>query len=325
MPLVCPACPARSERGLELHALAVESGDAPEVVDGVLRCTNCGRRHPVIGGVPLIVPDLAEALRSAGPSLLARDLPPEVLAVLAAAGPDEAPIAHEAALVGSFLDSSWGDCAEPPPDGPGTAFGFGALASKLAGRAGARVRRAIELGCGVGRGLSLLARGAELTVGLDAGPAALRYARRILAGLDTPYPRRAIGRSFAPAVIRAGPLATPGVQLLCADALSASLAPGSFDRVAALNLIDAVRSPQALLDVAEGLLAPGGELLLAAPYAWKSDEMAGPDPAAAVRAALEQRGLRIEDEDRHVPWALRRDARSASVFDVHWIRARKPV
>ena len=334
LPLVCPACAARTERGIELRSLEVERGlklDGGEVVEGILRCTGCPRRYPILDGVPVVVRDLAALLSTAAFSLLGRDVAPEVLGLLAeSAGSDQAPVAHEAMLASSYLDASWGDRAEPRPDGPGEPFGFAALAGKLASREGARVGRAVELGCGVGRGLAQIARGADLAIGLDASPWALRCARRLLAGERLAYARRSSGRTFFPAAIEPGSLAAPAAQLLCADALSPPLTPGTFDRVVALNLLDTVRSPLQLLDVAVALLARGGELLVAAPYAWKSaltedhELLQFRDPAAALRREVEARGLRIEDEDLHVPWTLRRDARAASLYDVHYLLARKP-
>ncbi len=329
LPLVCPACAARSERGLELRTLAVEARvalEGGELLEGVLRCTGCARRYPVLDGTPAIFRDLAPVAAS----LLSRPAPPEVVGLLAESGTDDSPVAREAASLGSYLDASWGDCAEPPPEGPSGVFGFAALAGKLEARANKRVGRALELGCGVGRALSLLARGADLCVGLDSSPAALRCARRILAGGELAYARRITGRRYGRATIQARAHAAAGVQLFCADASSPPLAPASFDRVAALNLLDTVHSPGHLLQVAAGLVAPGGELLLCAPYAWKSgiteeaERLPGDDPARAIREALERLGLALVEEDLHVPWLLRRDARAASAYDVHWLRATRP-
>ena len=107
----------------------------------------------------------------------------------------------------------------------------------------------------------------------------------------------------------------------------------AFERVVALNVLDAVASPPQVVAVADGLCAPGGEIILASPYAWQAGIVAdehrfgGDDPAGALRRrlvegdALEAR-YTIEDE-AELPWTLRRDARSAVVYSVHWLRARK--
>src|SRR5262249_12616240 len=106
------------------------------------------------------------------------------------------------------------------------------------------------------------------------------------------------------------------------------LAPESFDRVAALNLLDAVHDPGRLMDVAVTLCSPGGEVIFASPYAWQSSHVGeahrigGADPPAAVRARRGAAACTVEDEDE-LSSTLRRDARSAVVYRPHGLRARK--
>ena len=112
------------------------------------------------------------------------------------------------------------------------------------------------------------------------------------------------------------------------------LVPRSFDRVVALNVLDAVPSPPQIVAVADGLCAPGGELILASPYAWQSGIVAdehrfgGADPAGAICVAGSSTAMALEaryiiEDEAELPWTLRRDARSAVVYRVHWLRARK--
>ena len=300
--------------------------EGDELIEGILRCTGCARRFPVVDGIPVLLRDPGEA-HALG--LLSQPLDPEVAAVLAQGAPDDAPLPHALSQLGSYLDSQWGDRADPPPDGPSPPFGFAALASKLRKVSSTRVPRCLELGCGVGRGVSVLSRGADLVAGVDKSPWALRLARRILRGDELRYPRRATGRSYRPAAVRAADQGAPGAQLLCADAVAPPFVPGTFDRTVALNLLDSVRSPRELLHHVDQLTAPGGEIVLASPYAWRSgitdeeERLGGADPAAAVRAEAASLGWTLVEDDDQVPWTLRRDARSASLYSVHWLRARK--
>jgi hypothetical protein len=170
-------------------------------------------------------------------------------------------------------------------------------------------------------------------VGVDLHFGALRRARRLLAGESVRYPRRVVGRCYAAATVAAGSLATSTVDLVCADVLDPPLVPGNFGRVVALNVLDSVRRPAQALAVADHLCSVGGELLLASPFTWQSgivDEdarLGGDDPAAALRALLERgAGLsaayRVEEEC-DLDWWLRRDARSAHLYTVRWLRSRK--
>ena len=335
LPLICPICRSRTAAGLDLHTLAVETvarEAGGEILQGVLRCENvsCRHRFPIVDGIAILVADLSRFLQGQLAFVVERDLAPEVCELLALAGPDDAPYARLTEHLSTYVDAHWGDRAEPPPDGPrGTpAFGMHELAARVAGRS-RRVKSAVELGCSVGRGLAELARNADEVVGIDLHFGALRRARRVLSGDPLAYARRQVGRHYAPATARAGELAAPRVTLICGDALDPPLAPGFFDRVAALNLLDAVVDPPQLLDVLDGLCAPGGELLIASPYSWQSgttDEerrIGAGDPAAELGRRLRDKGFRVDDE-AELLWWLRRDARSGHAYSVHWIAAGKP-
>lgn len=259
-------------------------------------------------GIPVLFRDLSQADPAALFAPLDR---PSLLGALAAAGPDGAPVPHLVEQLSSYL--------------PSWETGFEVLAARL--RALPRTGLALELGCGVGRGLFELSRTADAVVGLDRSGAFLRAARVLLSGAELPYARRMAGRSYAPAVARA-PSAVGNVQLVCGDALDPPFAPAQFGRAVALNLLDAVRSPRALLHHLHQLVEPGGDIVLASPYAWRDDvvdageRLGGVDPAASLRDEVRKLGWSVEDE-ADLAWTLRRDARAQSVFQTHWLRARR--
>ncbi len=371
LPLICPACRRLTERGRELFTLSlvhilrclpasaeqlatsVTNTAAVEVEEGILACDNplCGRRYPIVGGVPIILPSLEAVGGATGGASLGgllsgqlaalAALPPELATLLALDGPDDAPLPRLLEHLSIYLDAHFGDRATPPPDGPGgqtAGWGSRELMTTLAARAAAPVACAVELGCSVGRGLVELSRGAQLVVGVDLHLGALLAARRLLHGESLRYARRTLGRHYTLAEIAAGPPLSSRVALICGDALDPPLVPHGFARVVACNLLDSVRSPAGLLSVLDGLCEPGGELILSSPYSWQSgvvDEgarLGGAAPAADLRAILHSggRGLAagleaaytIED-DRDLRWELRRDARSAHAYAVHYLRARK--
>ena len=321
--VVCPGCRTLAPDGSRLDVRTLERAGE------LLRCA-CGRCYPVIDGVPIVLADPAAFLRAEIASVVERDLDPAVMAALVEAGPDDAPYPRLLEHLSTYLDAHWGAQATPPVDD-----GAAALAARIAARASAPVDLAVELGCSVGRFVSELARGADHVVGLDLQPAAVRRARRLLDGAPLAYARREVGRHYLPAVITPGDRAVPAGRrtLLCADALDPPLIPGVYGRVLALNLLDSVHDPRQLLGVVDLLCRPGGEIILASPYAWQSGvvddrhRLGGADPAAALvallRAGTGLSGRYVVEDEAELAWPLRRDARTQVTYRTHYLRARK--
>src|SRR5882672_9678362 len=187
--LVCPGCRTRTADRIDVRTLA-RAGD-------LLVC-ECGRRYPVIDGVPIVVADARGLFRKDIAALIERDLPPEVAALLAEAGPDDAPWPRLLEHLSIYLDAHWGDRAVPPPDGPGAELATSAIIERIAARSLDRVELAVELGCSVGRIVAELARGAERVIGLDLQFGAVRRARPTLAPARVRAGRRAQPARFRP-------------------------------------------------------------------------------------------------------------------------------
>jgi SAM-dependent methyltransferase len=344
--MVCPRC-RRVEAGqLRVAPLApgeVWSARGDEIEEGALRCTDprCGFAHPVIDGIPVVLADpgpwwqdarrrmtraavrtseLAELLEDRLP--VSRRLPPE----------------EDVGRIGCNMAAHYG-AGEPAPRGKGSSPSppWERLVSSLrAGDGEQTFRRSLDLGCGVGRMAFELARLSDVAVGLDSDLECLRRARRVqrtgvaewrgLAGA-----RRLSSRRVAFA-------APPNAEFMVADALDPPFEAGGFDAVTAVNLLDSVRVPTTLLGQMNGLLARGGRLLTACPYAWRADvtppeewlDWGDGDEADIVRGILEGRvlpqlgcRLRILEEQREVPWPLVHHARYQSVFSLHVLCAAK--
>jgi len=314
--LICPGCRTLRDGRLDVRTLE-RDGD-------VLRC-DCGRRYPIVDGVPIVLGEPMGYLRGEAMTVVERDLSPEVAALLVETVPDDAPYARLLEHLSIYLDAHWGDRADPP-----TGLALGAVLDRLG--ALPRVEHACELGCSAGRIVAELAKQADHVVGLDLQFGTVRRARQLLAGEAIRYGRRMIGRSYAPVRITPGELASDRVTLLCGDALDPPLIPRAFDRVVALNLMDSVANPRQLLSVIDGLCDHGGEIILGCPYSWQSQVLpehhrfGGADPGAALRALLTGGELTARYEivdEADLAWTLRRDARSTLTYRIDYLRARK--
>ena len=86
----------------------------------------------------------------------------------------------------------------------------------------------------------------------------LRLARQVVTAGEVVYPRRRIGVVYDRRRFQV-PVAVPELlDFWACDALALPFAPGRFAVVSALNVLDCVSSPQALLALDRGFLSPDG-------------------------------------------------------------------
>lgn len=200
----------------------------------------------------------------------------------------------------------------------------------------------VELGCSIGADLRTLAEFSHQTIGIDLNTAALRAAHAHLSGMPVPLLERIEGHSFktAPPIVLS---AIEGVHLAVGNAMDPPLFASCADVVVAMNLLDSVSNPLALLGQIDALLKDGGLLILTSPFAWK-DALTPPAEAlgggthepfvelgsAATLTGLIEGRLEVSIPFRYeilrtedVPWTLRDHARAVTHYDVHVLVARK--
>ena len=192
------------------------------------------------------------------------------------------------------------------------------------------------LGCGAGRTtFDLAARHPEaLVLGIDVNLALLRLAHGAMRGRIC-YPRRRIGLVYDRRAFAVDLPAAARVDFWACDAAALPFEPGAAALIAALNLLDCVPDPAALLAALGTALRPGGRLLLATPYDWATratqvegwiggHSQRGEDGGAAeprLRALLGD--LRVLGEVAAFPWATRLHARSAVAYRSHLLAAQR--
>ena len=240
---------------------------------GILECTAeaCRARFPVIDGVPVLVADLPRFLNEAGVYLLARE---ELWAPVADLFGSSVPPGNwfdaTRQHLSGYVRDHWGsfDAMDRAAPAPGQAWGLARAALDLAGEVSGPV---VELGAAAGGVTRRLAEALDTAVlGLDLSAPLARFAARALRGGTLRYPLRLRGTAYEERQITVPPPERGSCAIWIADALVPPIAPGSAGLVVALNLLDCVSDPKALLRAAAALLRPGGHLLLCTPFDWNT-------------------------------------------------------
>jgi len=133
-------------------------------------------------------------------------------------------------------------------------------------------RRALDLGCAVGRSSFELAAKVPEVIAIDFSRAFIRAARKLAKNGSLRFPLKLEGdrRQITTARAPSGRL-RKRVCFRTGDALHLPDL-GKFDLVLAANLLDRVRDPKRLLEkVLPKLVRPGGLLLLTSPYTWSEE------------------------------------------------------
>jgi len=218
--LACPACGG----GYELDATR-EAG--PEIVEAFLVCQGCLEVRFVAGGSAILPRNLGHHLRAQGSVYRRTPLadPRIVRYVLAGlgSGVDMVPFEEVTLHYGDLACEAEARRARAPEDE--------ALATLVASAAlRGPLRRALDLGTGVGRGAFILAEHGACVLGLDRSAARVRRARNLAVtedGFRLPWP----GEARREVDLELGRLTRRGVDFAVADPEHLPLAAGAFDLV----------------------------------------------------------------------------------------------
>lgn len=264
---VCPRC-RLADRISPLRLDRVLDEDNDNVVAGILHCDtpDCRLEFPIIDGIPIIVPDVATYISNTAAQLWRRhDLPEDLVSLIGdALGPGSEFDATRQHL-GIYCHSHYGDGESPEAD----------AADCLPRAIAATLKElqpgtpAIDLGCAVGgTTLALAERTGALTLGIDLNCAMLRVAQRVLHTGRLIYDRRVTGLVYERREMAISVRAPLNVDFWACDLLALPFADGAFQSALALNVLDCVAAPRALLTEVERLLGRGGACALASPYDW---------------------------------------------------------
>jgi SAM-dependent methyltransferase/uncharacterized protein YbaR (Trm112 family) len=341
----CPACDAAPP--LALHHIAQEQGD--DISQGILLCPACQHEFPILDGIPIIVRDLAALFTDHAPTMLQRDdLDPALESLFGdALGPNTWFDVWRQTL-STYGWDHWAD--HDPEEQPGNPTP-GAVSAALAALTHLTtpptpVTRILDLGCAAGRSSFDLAatHPDALVLGIDRHLALLRLAQGALQGRIS-YPRRRIGLVYDRRQFPISPQGAERVDFWACDATALPLADAGIDRIAALNLLDCLPQPLALLTELARILRPGGDALLATPYDWSPRAtpphtwIGGHSQRAPHRGAAEPalhallgggdhpqavHSLTMAAENPSFPWHTRLHDRATMSYHSHLMVLRRP-
>ena len=330
-----------------------------EITEAILACRECGGQFPVLGGMPVLVPDIGSYLRGSylhlkrfieNPSVVSRTmlgwLRQQMLDSLRSKGeqllspqPGDDPSAEILAdkWTGAYV---WAHYQRDLPAEEATDI-VQQMLGKLEGgnphqlldamigrHLSGSQRLALDVGCSVGGFTARLASRFEFALGIDLSFDKLMQARRLL--LHEPEALRSYRYYQEGNRWKERPLRLPrvgNVDFVLASALRLPVAGGSCDAVASVNVLDIVDDPLVMLREMQRALRSAGILLLASPYLdinravthYLAKESA---PATAVRKNLSAACEIVEEVD-DIPWVIRNSRRRYQLFLDHCIAARK--
>ena len=186
-------------------------------------------------------------------------------------------------------------------------------------------RRALDLGCAVGRGSFELAKEFDFVTGIDFSARFIRIAYQLQEKGNIHYQLPEEGEivSFHEQRLADFGLAGLGAKIEFFQGDAHNLKPqfANYDLVLAANLLDRLYDPARFLALIRERINPGGLLVLASPYTWleeftkKENWLGGVrragEPFTTLDGLQEQLGghFRMVGEPRDVPFVIRETAR----------------
>jgi SAM-dependent methyltransferase/uncharacterized protein YbaR (Trm112 family) len=339
----CPRCRADLGRSSPLRIGAIEREADDIVVEGILHCSNaeCMCEYPILDGIPILIHPARDFVSTNLSHLTARS---DLSATMESLLGDCAGAGSHYDVTRQHLNTYAGDhYGDLDPDEtaprPASVRETLSLGIDLLGADPGVAGPVLDLGCAAGRtAFELAARTDGLVLGADISFPMLRIGQGILQSGRARYPLRRVGMAYDR---REFDVSFPGadrVDFWACDALALPFDPGAFGFAAALNLLDSVTSPVALLQSLETTLTGGGSAVISTPYDWShaatpaecwigghSDR--GPERGASepiLRALLTPgahpqslNGLSIAGERENVPWRVRIHERSTVSYETH--------
>jgi len=178
-------------------------------------------------------------------------------------------------------------------------------------------KRALDLGCAVGRSSFELSKHADEVIGIDYSQAFITAAERLRAGETLGYLRYSESHLEDELSCSIPGDAIPTrIGFETGDAMSLREDLGAFDYVHAANLLCRLGEPLRFLERLPDLVKPGGELVMATPCTWLEDFTPAKNQPAAQTIAFLKEALGGAFELKRVaelPFLIREHARKIQI------------
>lgn len=332
---VCPACREPDAAGHPIVIGAVLHEADGHILQGVLHCSNvaCQREFPILDGVPILLARIQEQLSAQALGLLLRDdLHPMLESLIGDCCGPGSELDNVRRHLSHYAVDHWGEFDPDPWPGAGSVVRL--LHEVLSLTPPVQGGRVVDLGCSIGRSsFELAARTGGLVVGVDLNLSMLRLAARVLRTGRVVYPRRRVGIVYDRRDHAVPTPAAEQVDFWACDAAALPFRRDSIDTAVSLNVLDCLADPFRHLQSLGALLRPGGLGYVASPYDWspqatqaggwigghsqRGDD--GGDPVRRLRATLtrENTGLDVVAEGDELPWEVRPNRRSRTLYSCH--------
>ena len=355
-------CPASVQDGAPCHGrlepdqshagIACAPADADEIVEGILRCEQCGAEYPVLCGLSILVDKPWLYLRDNYRTILSLAaeagllISQSMIALLQAHQVNVGPLGkgedkyNTPSVLSRYLcqhyDNVWDVL---PPDHPIRSIvrdyyhqDFYTTAFELPAPYLNSDQRALDVGCGVGRSVYELACHCGLVYGVEPAFGSAFVARRVLRH----FPDRLndYWLKWDGDIRQRRPLPDrrrDNAEIVVAFGDKLPFPTAAFDVVNSWNVVDRVPNPERLLADQDRVLRPGGILSLADPYTWETKYtsherwIGGRDGVRSIDAIRErvQRSCDILQEQEYLPWLSWAYERNFHLFFPHALVARK--
>lgn len=334
---MCPRCLATNTEPQLLVLSDPISWWADDIVrEGIIQCqaAACGQEYPILDGIPVLVPNVREYVAAYAPMMLQRsDLPMALESLMGdCLGPDD-PFNLARYYLSSYAQDGY--VREHDTD---SVMAVLLNCLSLMGRDKFDSGPVLDLGCSVGRTtLSLGENFDVLTLGIDTNFSMLQLAQNALLQDSIAFSRRKTGLVYEKASHQTDYAGRKQVDFWACDAQCLPFAPTSIRNVIALNLLDSVHTPVALLSEVTRVLELDGCFGLATPFDWSQQVTPYENwigghsqrathtgsPVELFRSMLNEAVFKVIGERDEVAWSNTRSERSTNVYDTYLVGLQK--